>query len=226
MRAFRHGQEEHYNLISAFIKSMRGSDPDAALYWLARILEVGEDPRFVARRLVILASEDVGLADPMALVVATAAASAVELVGLPEGALNLAQATVHLALAPKSNSTALGIWRAQSEVRSGPFVEVPPTCGGRTTRERPRSGSGIGYEYPHDDPRGFIEQEYLPGELAGIAFFRASCARGRRGLGSPVAGTAWRASLRGPRRRAGKRALTEALTRATRAARATRRVRN
>ncbi|MGO9912243.1 MAG: replication-associated recombination protein A [Acidimicrobiales bacterium] len=171
MRAYRHGQEEHYNLISAYIKSMRGSDPDAALYWLARILEVGEDPRYVARRLVILASEDVGLADPMALVVATAAATAVELVGLPEGALNLAQATLHLALAPKSNSSATGIWSAIEKVRTGPFVEVPPHLKGSNYQGAASLGHGIGYEYPHDDPRGYIEQEYLPGELAGMRLF-------------------------------------------------------
>ena len=171
MRAYRHGQEEHYNLISAYIKSMRGSDPDAALYWLARILEVGEDPRYVARRLVILASEDVGLADPMALVVATAAASAVELVGLPEGALNLAQAPLHLALAPKSNSSALGIWSAIEKVKSGPFAEVPAHLKGSNYQGAASLGHGIGYEYPHDDPRGYIEQEYLPGELAGMRFF-------------------------------------------------------
>ncbi len=171
MRAYRHGQEEHYNLISAFIKSVRGSDPDAALYWLARILEVGEDPRYVARRIVILASEDVGLADPMALVVATAAAQAVELVGLPEATLNLAEATIHLALAPKSNSSATGIWRAQERVRQGPFVEVPAHLRGSNYWGAAALGHGIGYEYPHDDPRGYVEQEYLPEALAGERFY-------------------------------------------------------
>ncbi|MHB8244875.1 MAG: replication-associated recombination protein A [Acidimicrobiales bacterium] len=171
MRAYRHGQEEHYNLISAFIKSVRGSDPDAALYWLARSLAVGEDPRYIARRLVILASEDIGLADPMALVVAAAAAQAVELVGIPEGALNLAQAAVHLALAPKSNSTALGLWAAQRRVKDGPFAEVPPHLRGSNYRGAAEIGHGIGYEYPHHDPRGFVEQLYLPDELAGERFF-------------------------------------------------------
>ncbi len=171
MRAYRHGQEEHYNLISAFIKSLRGSDPDAALYWLARILEVGEDPRYVARRLVICASEDIGLADPMALVVATAAATAVELVGLPEGALNLAEATVHLALAPKSNSAALGIWAAQARVREGPFAPVPEHLRGANYRGAATLGHGVGYEYPHDDLRGYVEQQYLPRELAGERYY-------------------------------------------------------
>jgi putative ATPase len=171
MRAYRHGQEEHYNLISAYIKSVRGSDPDAALYWLARILEVGEDPRYVARRIVILASEDIGLADPMALVVAAAAAQAVELVGLPEGSLNLAQATVHLALAPKSNSSALAIWAAQSRVKEGPFADVPPHLRGSNYWGAAALGHGTGYEYPHDDPRGYVEQDYLPEELAGERFY-------------------------------------------------------
>jgi putative ATPase len=173
-RAYRHGRDEHYDLVSALIKSVRGSDPDAALYWLARLLEVGDDPRFVARRLVILASEDIGLADPMALVVATAAASAVELVGMPEATLNLAQATVHLALAPKSNSTATAIWQAQERVRSGPFAAVPPVLRDSSYRGARKLGHGVGYRYPHDDPRGFVEQAYLPDELAGDHYFRPS----------------------------------------------------
>ena len=173
MRAFRHGTEEHYNLISALIKSVRGSDPDAGLYWLARLLEVGEDPRFVARRLTILASEDVGMADPMALVVASAAAQAVELVGLPEAALNLSQAVIHLALAPKSNTSATAIWRAQEAVRNGPFADVPPHLRGSGYYGAEAIGSGIGYEYPHDDPRGYVEQQYLPEELAGQVYYAA-----------------------------------------------------
>ncbi|MGA2210245.1 MAG: replication-associated recombination protein A [Acidimicrobiales bacterium] len=171
MRAFRHGTEEHYNLVSALIKSVRGSDPDAGLYWLARLIEVGEDPRFVARRLVILASEDVGMADPMSLVVASAAAQAVELVGLPEAALNLSQAVIHLSLAPKSNSAATAIWQAQEDVRSGPFAPVPPHLRGANYYGASAVGSGIGYEYPHDDPRGYLEQQYLPDELAGRRYY-------------------------------------------------------
>jgi putative ATPase len=171
MRAFRHGTEEHYNLISALIKSVRGSDPDAGVYWLARLLEVGEDPRFIARRLAILASEDIGMADPMSLVVATAAASAVELVGLPEAALNLSQAVIHLALAPKSNSAATAIWAAETEVRDGPFAAVPPHLRGAGYYGAREVGSGIGYEYPHDDPRGYLDQQYLPDELAGHRYY-------------------------------------------------------
>ncbi len=182
MRAYRHGQEEHYNLISALIKSIRGSDPDAASYWLARILEVGEDPRYVARRLVILASEDVGLADPLSLVVATSAARAVELVGLPEAALNLSQAALHLALAPKSNSAAKAIWAAQEKVRGGPFVEVPAHLRSSNYRGASSLGHGVGYEYPHDDPRGYLEQEYLPGELAGERLFQPSAHGAEQGL--------------------------------------------
>jgi putative ATPase len=171
MRAFRHGTEEHYNLISALIKSIRGSDPDAGAYWLARLLEVGEDPRFVARRLVILASEDVGMADPMALVVASAAAQAVELVGMPEAALNLSQAVIHLALAPKSNTSATAIWRAQEAVRAGAFAPVPPHLRGTGYYGAAAVGSGIGYEYPHDDPRGYVQQQYLPEELVGQSYY-------------------------------------------------------
>ncbi|HET9092798.1 MAG TPA: replication-associated recombination protein A [Acidimicrobiales bacterium] len=171
MRAYRHGREEHYNLVSALIKSIRGSDPDAALYWLARLLQVGEDPRFVARRLVILASEDVGLADPMSLVVASSGASAVELVGLPEAGLNLAQVAVHLALAPKSNSSATGLWSAEARVRSGPSAEVPAHLRSANYAGAARLGHGEGYEYPHDDPRGYLEQAYLPEEIAGERFY-------------------------------------------------------
>ncbi len=171
MRAFRHGTEEHYNLISALIKSVRGSDPDAGLYWLARLLEVGEDPRFIARRLVILASEDVGMADPTSLLVATAAASAVALVGLPEAALNLSQAVIHLCLAPKSNSSATAIWTAQQVVKDGPFAPVPPHLRGASYYGADAIGSGIGYEYPHDDPRGYLPQQYLPDELSDQRFY-------------------------------------------------------
>jgi len=174
MRAFRHGTEEHYNLISALIKSVRGSDPDAGVYWLARLLEVGEDPRFIARRLVILASEDVGMADPMALVVASSAAQAVELVGLPEAALNLSQAVIHLSLAPKSNTSATAIWRAQEAVRTGPFAPVPPHLRGGGYYGAAAVGSGIGYEYPHDDPRGYLEQQYLPEELVEHGYYTPS----------------------------------------------------
>ena len=173
-RALRYGVDEHYDVISAFIKSIRGSDPDAGLYWLARMLEAGEDARFVARRLVVLASEDVGMADPMALVVATAAAHAVELVGLPEAQLNLAQAVVHLATAPKSNRTALGIWNARTDVRERPAGEVPAHLRDAHYQSAGKIGHGKGYEYPHDDPRGWTEQEYRPPEVAQRTYYEPS----------------------------------------------------
>jgi putative ATPase len=173
-RAFRHGREEHYDLISALIKSVRGSDPDAGLYWMARLLEAGEDPRYVARRLVILASEDVGMADPHALGIATAAAQAVEFVGLPEAGLNLAQAVVHLALAPKSNRVALGWWAAQGDVRERPLGAVPPQLRDASYRGAGALGHGVGYEYPHDDPRGFVEAVYLPEGLTGRRYYEPS----------------------------------------------------
>ncbi|MGH9303322.1 MAG: replication-associated recombination protein A [Acidimicrobiales bacterium] len=171
MRAFRHGREDHYNLASAFIKSVRGSDPDAGLYWLARMLAVGEDPRFVARRLVILASEDIGMADPTSLVVASAAAQAVELVGLPEASLNLSQATIHLALAPKSNTSATALWKAVEDVSSGAQLAVPPHLRSANYRGAASVGSGSGYEYPHDDERGWLAQRYLPDELGERSYY-------------------------------------------------------
>jgi putative ATPase len=172
--ALRYGRDEHYDVISAFIKSIRGSDADAALHYLARMLEAGEDARFIARRLVILASEDVGMADPMGLVVADAAARAVEFVGLPEAQLNLAQAVVHLATAPKSNRVATGIWRARSDVQEGPVGEVPAHLRDAHYRGAARLGHGKGYEYPHDDPRGWVPQEYLPPEVAGRSYYEPS----------------------------------------------------
>ena len=170
-RALRHGRDEHYDLISAFIKSIRGSDPDAGLYWLARLVEAGEDPRLVARRLVILASEDVGMADPTALVVAEAVAAALDRVGLPEAGLNLAQAVVHLALAPKSNRTAAGWWAAQADVRERPAGAVPPELRDAHYPGAAALGHGQGYAYPHDDPRGVVEATYLPAELAGRRYY-------------------------------------------------------
>jgi putative ATPase len=165
LRAVRYGRDEHYDVISAFIKSIRGSDPDAGVYWLARMLEAGEDARFIARRLVILASEDVGLADPMALVVATAAAHAVEYVGLPEAQLNLAEAVIYLATAPKSNRSALAIWRARDDVRTGPSAEVPVHLRDAHYQGARSLGHGKGYVYPHDDPAGWVAQPYRPAEL-------------------------------------------------------------
>jgi putative ATPase len=173
-KALRYGRDEHYDVISAFIKSIRGSDADAGLYWLARMLEAGEDARFIARRLVILASEDVGMADPLALVVADAAARAVEFVGLPEAQLNLAQAVVHLATAPKSNRSATAIWNALADVRSGPAGEVPPHLRGSGYYGAERLGHGAGYHYPHDDPRGWVEQHYRPPEVEGRTYYEPS----------------------------------------------------
>jgi putative ATPase len=169
--AIRYGRDDHYDVVSAFIKSIRGSDPDAALHWLARMLEAGEDARFIARRLVIAASEDVGLADPLALVVADAAARAVEFVGLPEARLNLAQATVHLALAPKSNAAYRALDAATADVRRGGFGEVPAHLRDAHHRGARSLGHGVGYRYPHDHPDGWVDQQYLPDELAGRRYY-------------------------------------------------------
>jgi putative ATPase len=173
-KALRYGRDDHYDVVSAFIKSIRGSDPDAALYWLATMLEAGEDARFVARRLVILASEDVGEADPLSLLVATAAAHAVEYVGLPEAQLNLAQATVHLAAAPKSNRVTVGIGRARQDVRDRPSSGVPAHLRDAHYAGAAHLGHGVGYEYPHDDPRGWVDQPYLPPEVAGRRYYEPS----------------------------------------------------
>jgi len=156
--------DQHYDVISAFIKSMRGSDGDAAIYWLARMLEAGEDPRFIARRIVIFASEDVGNADPRALSVAMAAAQAVEFVGLPECQLNLAQAVTYLATAPKSNASTLAIGKAREDVRSGRTLQVPKHLRDSHYRGAERFGHGEGYKYAHDYEGGYVEQQYLPEE--------------------------------------------------------------
>jgi putative ATPase len=173
-RALRYERDEHYDVISAFIKSVRGSDPDAGLYWLARMLEAGEDARFIARRLVVLASEDVGMADPLSLVVADAAARAVEFVGLPEAQLNLAQAVVHLATAPKSNRVYAALRRAQADIRERPAGAVPAHLRDASYRAARTLGHGAGYEYPHDDPRGWVPQEYRPPEVAGRVYYEPS----------------------------------------------------
>jgi putative ATPase len=154
--------DEHYDVASAFIKSLRGSDPDAALYWMARMLEAGEDPRFIARRLVIQASEDVGNADPQALLLAIAAMQAVELVGLPECQLNLAQAVTYLATAPKSNASYLAITKAREDVCNGRTLEVPAHLRDTHYQGSKQLGHGEGYVYPHDHPDGWVAQDYLP----------------------------------------------------------------
>jgi putative ATPase len=172
LRALRYGDDEHYDVASALIKSIRGSDVDAGLYWLARMLEAGEDPRFVARRLVILASEDVGMADPQALLVADAAARAVEFVGMPEAQLNLAQAVIHLALAPKSNSVISALGAARADVRERRAGRVPVHLRDASYPGARRIGHGDGYVYPHDVPEGWVDQEYRPGEVAGREYYR------------------------------------------------------
>ncbi|MBI3550121.1 MAG: replication-associated recombination protein A [Elusimicrobia bacterium] len=153
--------DDHYDHISAFIKSMRGSDPDAAVYWMAKMLAAGEDPRFLARRIVICASEDVGNADFRALVVANAAFQAVEFVGMPEARIPLSQAAIYVACAPKSNAAYLAIDNATSEVHSGPAREVPLHLRDANMDSKSR-GHGVGYKYPHDFPGHYVDQEYLP----------------------------------------------------------------
>ncbi len=172
--ALRYGRDDHYDVISAFIKSMRGSDPDAAVYWLARMLEAGEDARFIARRVVIFASEDVGMADPQALLVAVAAAHAVEHVGLPEAQLNLAQAVIHLATAPKSNRSALAIWNARDAVRNGDVGEVPAHLRDAHYQGAAVLGHGAGYEYPHDHHGAWVAQQYLPDQLTDRRWYQPS----------------------------------------------------
>ncbi|MDO5335552.1 MAG: replication-associated recombination protein A [Coriobacteriia bacterium] len=167
-------KDVHYDVISAFIKSMRGSDPDAALYWLARMIDGGEDPKFIARRIMICASEDIGNADPQALLIAEAAFKAAEVIGYPECGLNLAQAAVYLALAPKSFASSQGYFTALHEVKHGPKREVPSYL---RDRHRPGSQEYGEYLYPHTDPRGYNEQRYLPEGLEKGCFF----APGQRG---------------------------------------------
>ncbi len=166
--------EAHYDTISAFIKSMRGSNPQAAVYWLARMVYAGEDPRFVARRMVIFASEDVGNADPQALMVATAAAQAVEFVGMPEVRLNLAQAAIYLATAPKSNSAIKAIDGAIKEVKEGRLGLPPKHLRNPAHPGLRQHGYGAGYKYPHNYPGHIVEQEYLPEDLKGKVFYEPS----------------------------------------------------
>jgi putative ATPase len=173
-RALRYEEDDHYDIVSAFIKSIRGSDPDAGLYWLARMLAAGEDARFIARRLVILASEDIGMADPMGLVVADAAARAVEFVGLPEASLNLAHCVVYLAAAPKSNRSSVGLWRAMADVKERSAGAVPAHLRDSHYRSAKRIGHGKGYVYPHDQPGAWADQEYRPEEVAGRVYYEPS----------------------------------------------------
>jgi putative ATPase len=172
--AFRYGRDDHYDVVSAFIKSVRGSDVQASIFYLARMLEAGEDPRFIARRMIILASEDVGLADPQALVVAVAAAQAVEYVGLPEAQLNLAQATVYLASAPKSNSVAQAVWTARAELADGVMGEVPAHLRDGHYAGAAALGHGRDYQYPHDYPKHWVQQQYLPDALLSKKWYQPS----------------------------------------------------
>ena len=174
LRSVNYGDDEHYDIVSAFIKSIRGSDPDAGVYWLARMIEAGEDARFIARRLVILASEDIGLADSQSILVANAAARAVEYVGLPEAALNLAHAVIHLALAPKSNSVTSALGAATAAVRDRRSGPVPMHLRDSHYRGAQQLGHGAGYVYPHDAPQGWVPQDHMPAEVAGERFYRAS----------------------------------------------------
>lgn len=164
-------KDMHYDIISAFIKSMRGSDPDAALYWLARMIEGGEDPKFIARRMMIAASEDIGNADPQALLIAQAAFKAAEVIGYPECRINLAQAATYLALAPKSNAAEAGIDAALAEVRKGPVRAVPDHL---RDRHRPGSEHYGSYLYPHNYPSGWVDQQYLPDGLQRGCFYHPS----------------------------------------------------
>ncbi len=162
----------HYDIASAFIKSLRGSDVDAAMHYLARMVVAGEDPRFIARRLVVFASEDIGMADPTALQTATAAATAVERIGLPEARINLAQAVVHLATAPKSNAVIVAVDEAIGEVRAGKIGPVPPALRDSHYKSATRLGHGETYVYPHDDPLGVVPQRHAPDVVAGRDYYR------------------------------------------------------
>jgi putative ATPase len=164
--------DQHYDVISAFIKSVRGSDVDAALHYLSRMLVAGEDPRFVARRLMILASEDIGMADPTALQTAVAAAQTVQLIGMPEAQLTLAHATVHLATAPKSNAVTTALGAAMADIRAGKAGLVPPHLRDGHYSGADKLGNAIGYKYSHDDPDSVVSQQYPPDELVGIDYYK------------------------------------------------------
>ena len=166
--------DQHYDTISAFIKSMRGSDPDAALYYLARMLTAGEDIRFIARRIMICAAEDVGIADPRALEVAVSASLAVERVGMPESQLLLAEAAVYVATAPKSNACSMGIWGAMEEVKKSGNLPIPPYLQDAHYSSASKLDRGVGYKYAHDYPHHYVEQQYLPNALKDRAFYKMS----------------------------------------------------
>ncbi len=163
--------DNHYDTISAFIKSMRGSDPDASLFWLAKMIEAGEDPRFIARRIIVHAAEDVGLADPQALYIAVAAARAVEFVGMPEARIPLAEAVLYIATAPKSNSVIKGIDSALNYVRNNNTGNIPPHLRDTHYSGAKKMGSGLGYKYPHDYKNNYVQQQYLPDGLTDLKFY-------------------------------------------------------
>ena len=175
--------DQHYDVTSAFIKSIRGSDVDAALHYLARMVEAGEDPRFIARRLMIHASEDIGMADPTALPVATATAQAVALIGFPEARIPLAQAVIHLATAPKSNAVVRAIDAAQADVRAGRVGAVPPALRDAHYSGAKKLGHGHDYRYAHNDPRGVVTQQYAPDDVDGRDYYEP----GRHGHEAAVA---------------------------------------
>lgn len=179
--------DQHYDVVSAFIKSIRGSDVDAALHYLARMLVAGEDPRFVARRLMILASEDIGMADPTALLTAVAAAQTVQLIGMPEAQLTLAHATVHLATAPKSNAVTTALAAAANDVRAGKAGPVPSHLRDGHYSGAAGLGHAQGYRYPHDDPDGVVGQQYPPAELVGVDYYRPSGHGAEREIGGRLA---------------------------------------
>ncbi len=164
--------DEHYDTISAFIKSMRGSDPDATLYWLAKMIEAGEDPKFIARRIIICAAEDVGNADPQALNIAVSAFNAVNVIGMPEGRIPLAQAACYIACAPKSNAVYVGINKALEDVRNKPIGKVPLHLRDASYKGAVKLGHGKGYKYPHDYAGGYVKQQYLPAEFINTRYYK------------------------------------------------------
>ncbi len=178
--------DQHYDVISAFIKSVRGSDVDAALHYLARMLVAGEDPRFLARRLMILASEDIGMADPLALQTAVAAAQTVQLIGMPEAQLTLAHATVHLATAPKSNAVTTALGAAMADVRAGKAGLVPAHLRDGHYSGASKLGNAIGYRYAHDNPDGVVSQQYPPDELVGVDYYRPTTHGAEREIATRV----------------------------------------
>jgi putative ATPase len=175
--------DQHYDVISAFIKSVRGSDVDAALHYLARMLTAGEDPRFVARRLMILSSEDIGMADPTALTIAVAAAQTVALIGMPEAQLTLAHATVHLATAPKSNAVTTALGAAMDDIKAGKAGLVPPHLRDGHYAGAAALGHALAYQYAHEHPGGVAAQQYPPNELVGVDYYRPTNRGAERGMG-------------------------------------------